>query len=56
MITRCPKCKGFLALDRWDRDGRLVCLNCGRCVLAPGGSGVGVKGGGGSEPPGAGHG
>ena len=57
MITRCPRCNGFLAVDGWDKDGRRVCLNCGRSVLAPGGSdGVGVKGGGGSEPPGAGHG
>lgn len=56
MMTRCPRCNGFLAVDGWDRDGRLVCLNCGRCVLAPGGSVVGVRGGVGSEPPGAGHG
>jgi len=56
MIARCPRCNGYLAADRWESDGRLYCVNCGRSVPAPGGSGVGVRGGGGSGPPGVGHG
>ncbi len=28
----CPKCAGFLVVDRWDSDGRMVCLNCGQGV------------------------